>query len=189
MKSKNIFFCVCLALAYITNTWGKDNIKLSPHANIANSYILLNILRTEYCPDSLMAWINNGKQATIVCKVNLSGEIIDVISIRSKTRYPIVKDRIKFKRMLLKHKLHLFFPLEIVGDISRKKEIKRAKKNYRKQYKEKGYINIGIVCFDNNFNLHVKNIKEKMQDNNIVGTDEKILDMLLDYYRNNIIYY
>lgn len=118
---KIIMTLFCLFVINLTNAQKKDILKISSTANLANSYILLDVLRAEYSADSLFSWINNGEQFTLFLKTNITGEILNDISIRSKAHHPVLKDEDKIKMILLKEKKQFVFPIEFIGDVDKKK--------------------------------------------------------------------
>ena len=59
MKTFLVF--LYLLIPIWANAQTSSKIRLSPNANLANSYILLNALRTESKADSLLSWINEEK--------------------------------------------------------------------------------------------------------------------------------
>ena len=59
MKTFLVFLYLLIPIWADAQTNSK--IRLSPNANLANSYILLNVLREECNADSLLSWINEEK--------------------------------------------------------------------------------------------------------------------------------
>lgn len=73
--------------------------------------------------------------------------------------------------------------------LTKKKEIKRAKKYYKKLFKDNGCLQLGIICFDGNFRTYLQKIIKNMSKDGMDISSDQCLDMLLDYYKARIQYY
>ncbi len=184
MKTFLVF--LYLLIPIWTNAQTSSKIRLSPNANLANSYILLNALRTESKADSLLSWINEEKYTIITFKTDITGKILDIHSYRDQNKYPVFTDKEKLLRILLKKNIRLCFPMETIGDVTLKKEIRRTKQYYKELFKEKGFIYLGIKCFDGN--IYTTNKKEYKYKNQLL-TSEEYLELLCDKIKKRIVFY
>ena len=184
MKTFLVF--LYLLIPIWANAQTSSKIRLSPNANLANSYILLNALRTESKADSLLSWINEEKYAIITFKIDITGKIIDIYSYRDRNKYPLFTNKDQLLQILLKKNIRLCFPMEIIGDVTLKKEIRRNKQYYKKMFKEKGFIYLGIKCFDGN--IYTTNKKEYKYKNQLL-TSEEYLELLCDKIKKRIVFY
>ena len=81
---KSFLFLLYLLIPIWTNAQTSCKTRLSPNANLANSYILLNVLREECNADSLLSWLNEEKHVIITFKIDITGKIIDIYILVSK---------------------------------------------------------------------------------------------------------
>ena len=184
MKTFLVF--LYLLIPIWANAQTSSKIRLSPNANLANSYILLNALRTESKADSLLSWINEEKWFVVTFKTDITGKILDIHSYRDQNKYPVFTDKEKLLRILSKKNIHFYFPMERIGDVTLKKEIRRNKQYYKKMFKEKGFIYLGIKCFDGN--IYTANKKEYKYKKQLL-TSEEYLELLCDKIKKRIVFY
>lgn len=184
MKTFLVF--LYLLIPIWANAQTSSKIRLSPNANLANSYILLNALRTESKADSLLSWINEEKHVIITFKTDITGKIIDIYSYRDRNKYPLFTNKDQLLQILLKKNIRLCFPMEIIGDVTLKKEIRITKQYYKEMFKEKGFIYLGLKFFDGN--IYTTNKKEYKYKNQLL-TSEEYLELLCDKIKKRIVFY
>ena len=182
MKTFLVF--LYLLIPIWTNAQTSSKTRLSPNANLANSYILLNVLRTECNADSLLSWLNEEKHVIITFKTDITGKIIDMHSFRDRNKHPVFIKKDQLLQILLKKNIHLCFPMERIGDVTLKKEIRRTKQYYKKIFKEKGFIYLGLNCFGTN--IYIINEEEY---NKQLTSSEKYLEILCDKIKDRIVFY
>lgn len=168
-----------------TNAQTSCKTRLSPNANLANSYILLNVLREECNADSLLSWLNEEKHVIITFKIDITGKIIDIYSYRDRNKYPLFTNKDQLLQILLKKNIRLCFPMEIIGDVTLKKEIRRTKQYYKELFKEKGFIYLGVKFFDGN--IYSIN-KEENKYKKLIASEE-YLEILCDKIKKCIVFY
>ncbi len=171
-------YFLLLLLSFVYCLFGsareKRRMILSPNANMANSYLILEQLTKRYCADSLVSWLDYKKQFNVICKVDVEGKVTEIVSYNKNREHPLILNNI-IHDVLVNGNIRLFLPMEIIGDVSRKKEISRKKKYYRKMYEKRGFIIIGIPCFHVYFAPSIIEKKE-MIDN---MTKDRYIEKLL----------
>ncbi len=166
----------------------QSDIVLSGNAGAENSIKLLDVLRKEYHPDTLLTYIENNRQFIIVCRTNLSGNVKEIECFRNNrrlnwdncvTRNPndlFFANVAALREILLNCNEHFVFPIDIScqydGFIDKHKEY------LADLFNKNGFILLDIPCFDMFMSSRLNNIKKKYKG----LTNEQLIDKLISTY-------